>query len=390
MIYTADDYEKLNFGNSGGSSQLISSFSASNPNGQDVKISFDSTKTLSAITVEITGVETATLTKSDFTKSGNTYTATYAGSSNGDYTATLTKAEDANGNDGASGQSDTVTVSTPILNKAKTIVYQGLGAVAGDGSETSSIGASGVDALGPPRTDLTGDGSNDLPYVEGGNLKIIDSAGNTKTLVSDGAPSNPDTDKTLLAVGTWQGSSKSVFYVNENHNEIWRVDSSGSTAKVATPSNGANAVMGTGDIDGDGTEELLFADGSQQVRYLESGGTTKKLNGGGAGSNNGIGVGQPPDFDADGTVRVVVVDGSNNVKIVGDAEPDLTFTSTNAKKAPVTSADVDDDGNLEIVYVGTSGYLKYVDHPLGSPTIRTLTDNNGDKISGDGKLGVTS
>jgi hypothetical protein len=277
-----------------------------------------------------------------------------------------------------------------VLDNDETIVYQGLNAVAGDGGESSSIDANDVEALGPPGADLTGDGSNDLPYVKDGNLRIVDSAGDTNTLVSDGAPSNPDTTKTLMTVGQWQGSDTSVFYVNKNHDTIYRVDGSGSTSVVATPGNGANAVMGTGDIDGDGADELLFADGSQQVRYIEPDGTTKALSGGGVGSNNGIGVGQPPDFDGDGAVRAVIVDGSNNVKIVGEAEPDVTFTATDAKKAPVTATDVDGDNDLEIVYVGSSGYLEYVDDPLGTPEIEDLTDENGNRITGDGTIGVVS
>jgi len=91
----------------------ISSFSVSNPSGQDVEVSFDSSETLSSISVSITGAETATLTASDFTESGGTYTATYQASTDGDYTATLDTAEDSAGNDGASSQSGTVTVDTP-------------------------------------------------------------------------------------------------------------------------------------------------------------------------------------------------------------------------------------------------------------------------------------
>jgi hypothetical protein len=371
----------------------ISSFSASNPSSQDVMVSFDSDEQLSTISVSISGAETATLTKADFTEtssgSGYTYEATYSGSTDGDYTATLDTAEDADGNDGATGQSDSVTVS--ILNKGKTIVYQGLGAVSGDGGETSSLAPSGANALGPPGTDLTGDGLNDLPYIDSsGNLNITDSKGNTQTLVDTSDSSNPAQDKTLMSVTQWNGSGTCVFYANENNDKIYRVDKNGVTTEVAAPSNGAQAVMGTGDIDGDGTEELLFADGSQQVRYIEPGGNIEKLSGGGAGSSNGIGVGQPPDFDNDGTVRAVIIDGSNNVKIVGEAESNKTFTGTSAKKGPVTTADVDDDGDLEIVYVGSNGYLKYVDNPLGSATIETLRDKDGNKISGNGDLGVVS
>lgn len=371
----------------------ISSFSATNPSGQDIVVSFDSDEQLSTISVSLTGPESATLTEADFSETNNggsyTYQGTYSASTTGDYTATLDTAVDADGNDGASGQSDTVTVGG-ILDQNGTIVYQGLEAVAGDGGETESLAPSGVDALGPPGRDLTGDGLTNLPFIENGDLKIVDSNGNQQTLVSSGHSSNPETSKTLMAVGEWNGSPPSVFYVNENNDTIYRVDNSGSPTVVATPDDGAQAVTGVGDIDGDGTEELLFADASQQLRYLEPNGTVKNLSGGQAGSNNGIGVGQPPDFDGDGVVREVLVNGGNQVKIVGEAESTITFTSTNAKKAPVTAADVDDDGSPEPVYVGSNGYIKYVDDPLGSATIKTLNDANGNKVAADGELGVVA
>ncbi|WP_136689387.1 GLUG motif-containing protein [Halorhabdus amylolytica] len=95
----------------------ISTFSVTNPSGQDVQVSFDADEQLSTIEVALTGTESATLTTSDFTETDNgegtyTYEATYAGSSDGNYAATLETAEDTVGNDGASGQSDTVEVDT--------------------------------------------------------------------------------------------------------------------------------------------------------------------------------------------------------------------------------------------------------------------------------------
>lgn len=93
----------------------ISSFSVTNPSGQDVTVSFDSDTQLSTISATISGAESATLTESDFSESGSgpyTYEATYSGSSDGTYTATLDTATDGAGNDGASGESDSVTVDT--------------------------------------------------------------------------------------------------------------------------------------------------------------------------------------------------------------------------------------------------------------------------------------
>jgi PGF-pre-PGF domain-containing protein len=94
----------------------LSNVAATNPSGQDVQVSFDSDTQLSTISVSISGAETAPLTEADFTESGSagsyTYTATYAGSSDGTYTATVDTAKDSEGNDGANGESDSVTIDT--------------------------------------------------------------------------------------------------------------------------------------------------------------------------------------------------------------------------------------------------------------------------------------
>lgn len=392
VLFTVDDHWATAASDGDSGAPSISGFTLSNPNGQELTVSFDSDESLSAVTVEITGAESATLGTGSFTESGGTYTATYSGSTDGTYTATLTTATDDDGNDGANGQSDSVTVDTPVLASASSIAYTGVTAVDGDGGTETSLAPSGVNALGPSDADIDGDGSIDLPYVSsGGDLQITDSNGQTATLVDSAHPSNPATSKTLLAVGSWKGSGTSVFYANGNNDRIYRIEDGGSPVEVAAPGDGAQAVMGIGDIDGDGTGELLFADGSQQVRYLEPDGTVTELQGGGAGSNNGIGVGQPPDFDGDGTVSTVIVDGSNNVKIVGGAESDETFTATDARKAPLTTADVDGDGAIEIVYVSTDGdRVKYVDDPRGTAQIEQMTDANGDPITADGEVGVVS
>ncbi|MFW6018532.1 MAG: Ig-like domain-containing protein [Halapricum sp.] len=92
----------------------VDSFSATNPEGQNVSISFNSTEPLSKINVTLRGPENATLAADDFAydSANGTYTATYDGSSDGNYTATLHAAADVAGNDGALGQTDTVEVDT--------------------------------------------------------------------------------------------------------------------------------------------------------------------------------------------------------------------------------------------------------------------------------------
>ncbi|MEF8977035.1 MAG: hypothetical protein V5A21_12485, partial [Halapricum sp.] len=93
---------------------MIDPFTVTNPEGQNVSVSFNSTEELAIINVTLRGPENATLTEVDFAydSANGTYTATYDASSDGTYTATLHTAVDAAGNDGATGQSDTVEVDT--------------------------------------------------------------------------------------------------------------------------------------------------------------------------------------------------------------------------------------------------------------------------------------
>ena len=93
----------------------VSAFDISNPSGQDLRVTFESDEQLSTITASLSGAESATLARSDFTESGSgpyTYTATYSGSTDGNYDVTLDVAKDAASNDGASGQSGSVSIST--------------------------------------------------------------------------------------------------------------------------------------------------------------------------------------------------------------------------------------------------------------------------------------
>ncbi|ELZ26925.1 hypothetical protein C475_08321 [Halosimplex carlsbadense 2-9-1] len=123
---TPTAYVRDDVGNTGGSVSndatekettvpSITGFDAANTGGNVIDVSFDSDEDLDTIAVEITdsdGTVVATLTESDFAGSGaGTYSASYTASDGGSYTATLTTAEDAAGNDGATGQSDSVTIS---------------------------------------------------------------------------------------------------------------------------------------------------------------------------------------------------------------------------------------------------------------------------------------
>lgn len=140
----------------------ISNFTATNPQFQDVEVSFDSDKQLGNstgdITVSISGAETGTLNRGDFTETGNapyTYTGTYIGSTDGDYTTTLDDAKDSAGNNGASGQSDTVTVDTTAPSISNVTLQN-------DGSDNLDFSFESNEQLGSNSFDIavTVDGPN--------------------------------------------------------------------------------------------------------------------------------------------------------------------------------------------------------------------------------------
>lgn len=268
-----------------------------------------------------------------------------------------------------------------------------------DGNESTVTALSATadaHALGPGRTDLTGDGTDDLPFVDGTGAIKLTNASNDTTTLADGSsiPGNVETQKTRLGVGTWNGSEPGVFFANENHDTLYRVSPDGPPVAVATPGDGVQAVSGVGDIDGDGTDELVFADASQQLRYLEPDGTVKNVPNGQTGSNNGIGAGGLADLDGDGTVRVVAVDGSNDLKLTGVSTADggegtTTLTAPNAAKASPTVADLDGDGTDEIGYVGIdAGKVKYVDGVGDTDETKHLLDDAGQLIDGSDGTGL--
>lgn len=271
----------------------------------------------------------------------------------------------------------------------------GIKKIQGDGQPVTTIaGTSGVAALGEPDTDVTGNGNLDIPYVTSSDeVRLVDPDGTVTTVATNtDIPGSVESDKTRLAAGAWNGSDQSVLFVNENHDTVYRAAPGESPTTVATPNNGVQAVVGIADVDDDGTVELVFADGSQQLRYLEpSDGTTHNVADGQTGSNVGIGSGSLADLDGDGTPEVVAVDGGQYVKVVDVADGTATTLTANvAEKSPSTPADVDGDGSLEVVFLdGASHELRYVDDVGGSNTVRTLTDETGTPVGGSDGTGVT-
>lgn len=271
-----------------------------------------------------------------------------------------------------------------------------------DSADIASLPPQSVDALGPGHVDFNTNSAPDIPFLSGANdVNLIDRADRAaRSTPLFGATAK--TSKTVLAVGSWNGSLPSVFYVaaTGNGDEIVRVVPNGQLHRIATPENGVDAIAGIADIDGDGHEELVFADGSQAVRYVNQDDAyaqsfTKAYDG--AGSNNNIGIGMPADVTGTGPASVPIVDGSNQLLLVGPTGVRQTLITGSddeqAAKAPVAPADVDCDGDCELVYLennNSPAELKYVDKIGGRTSFNYLTDSTGSRIQADTARGVVA
>jgi hypothetical protein len=89
----------------------VTGFTVTNPSGRIIRVSFNSSEPLAVVRVSLTGTELATLYRGEFTRNGSMYVGTYEGTYDGRFVARLAAAKDSAGNDGATGQSGTVTVS---------------------------------------------------------------------------------------------------------------------------------------------------------------------------------------------------------------------------------------------------------------------------------------
>jgi hypothetical protein len=86
------------------------------------------------------------------------------------------------------------------------------------------------------------------------------------------------------------------------------------------------------------------------------------------------------------TIQFVDDSGGSTVTSSDVAGPSVP----QAKKAPTAAADVDDDFETELVYVGKAvGKLKYLDNIDGTIEIEYLTDEDGNRVDGSGETGTT-
>jgi flagellar protein FlaF len=278
-----------------------------------------------------------------------------------------------------------LTANVAFTNSSSSLRSYGI-----DNSFTSYTGT--ATAVGPPISDFVSQNTKEIPSVNSSGDVVVTTATDERTVLA----SNAKTGSARLSAGRWQDSDPSLFYVESGTKDIIRVTSDGTTTPITANSDiEAQGVAGIGDIDGDGSDELIYGgngpDGtSNSVIYVDEDGTIvgTKI---GYGVNNGIGLGEPADFDSDGTVRVPYVDGSNNINLVDDSGGTTQLISSGAAaKAPMATGDFDDDDLLEIYFVGSSnGELKILDNATVDNTVRTVTDDQGTSATADNDAGVS-
>ncbi len=204
----------------------ISSYQATNPSGTTVEVSFDSDEQLSNIDVGVTN-DTYSANITSFTEVDNGGTYTYTGSvdvgGTGQYTAVLNTAEDTAGNDGASGESDTVTIGAG--NSAPTASFTESPSDPKTGETVTFDGSGSSDSDGTIQSyswDF-GDGSSDTGEVV--DHTYSDSGTYTVTLTvtdDDGATSSASKDITVTTRPLFTAVSPDPDYSNDD-TEFMRV-----------------------------------------------------------------------------------------------------------------------------------------------------------------------
>ena len=247
-----------------------------------------------------------------------------------------------------------------------------------------------IDALGPLA--YTSDDGSAAPFLK--NENKIETTGGEKFDLD----SKANDESTLLAVGSFKGSSVSIFYAGESGG-IHRVSGDEAVNIKHSDAVRAQAIAGIEDINNDGKNELVFVNEDSKVEYLTAENETKVTDID-IGSTNSIG--QPakigdkikiPIVNDNGDIKLIRFDGNNGFVAENVAEN----KAYKAAQAPLTAIDIDGDENPEIVYIsepedssGNSGgepKLKFIDGLPEDPSVKKITIE-GDEISASSNVGI--
>ncbi|WP_276299649.1 OmpL47-type beta-barrel domain-containing protein [Halorussus lipolyticus] len=205
----------------------VADFSARSLADGSIAVNFSANESLGDIAVSVSGPDSATLTEADFTNDSGTYTATYAPATDGEYTVTVERAADEFGNDGATGQTDSVVVDThaPEISNFTATSADGRSVVVTFDSNESLVGISlvheGLTEVDLSENETAGDytyqwtleadedGEYTVRLVEAVDAHGNDGAGNrTVSAVVDTRA--PNTSATLSGTETDAGFSSDV------------------------------------------------------------------------------------------------------------------------------------------------------------------------------------
>jgi hypothetical protein len=389
-----------------GSSEEL--FSLENQTNGQVSVQVESLETWLEIEDAVSPPDSETVDTSASIRVSGTVSA--GGSGNADVQITATQVTDAGEDSGVSIQAErTVPIKTSsggggviigITNESKVELYK----PASSGSDTvtkvfptdgfkGSRGA--VEAIGTISKDNDNDGNLDLVAIKNKNkIMFVDEDGHVQDIKLKS--NSADTQKTTLSTGSWKGYD--IFYSSSG--KIYGISKTSagwaSPAEIVNPGNGVSGVLPPADINNDGINELVFADGSQHMRYMDKDLNITKITGGGVGSSNNIGVG--PVATIDDRTLMPTVNGSNNIKFLGPPQngsgtvkKQAVFRGLDAAKSRITVADIDRDGEQEVVYLTNSNqklrYIDNIDISKGSFDSYDVIYNGG-SIAGEKKRGV--
>ncbi|MFB6119175.1 PKD domain-containing protein [Halosegnis sp.] len=215
----------------------------------------------------------------------------------------------------------------------------------------SPAGGSITDAAAPPRRPLTASHRHML------GATVASAPVHTAATAATTAATDPP----IMAFATADTSTLTTY------------DDAGKT----TPLGVSTAVAGPlHDVDGDGTLEAIYVDGSGQLHLVDEQGETEALAATNAPTSKTMfAVG---DFDGDGTLAVFYVNTADNnylYKVEYGEEP--TQVAATGAKAALGVTDFDDDGDTDVVFLGGSSTIKFYDGSLHSTGYSSIGSNNG-------------